>query len=261
MAYALRAILATAHLQLTVTFKRPAFRFAAFIQPLMFVSITYFMFRFADKQDLQVFVVIGSGMAGLWSSIVYSSAGDIDRERSMGTLESLILAPVDFRLVMLGKVLGNGLLGLISMVLSLLYAWLFYGAQLRFSHPGLLLLGIFLVMVSCVAMSLLLAPLFTLSRSSNALMNGLEYPLFMLSGILFPVESLPVWLKPVSFLLAPTWAMRILRQSYQAVPDTAAIWQDSGILIGLTLLYLLLTNWLHRYMERAVRIDGSLGVE
>ncbi len=257
----IRAVLATARVQLTNTFSRPAFRFVAFIQPLVFVTITFFMFRHTGRSDMMLFVVMGSGMAGLWSSIIYSSAGDIDRERWMGTLESLFLAPVDFRAIMLGKVLGNGFLGMGSLVLSVLYATLIFGVRVKVSQPWVLALGLTVLILSCSVMALLLAPVFTLSRSSSALLNGLEYPFFVLSGILFPVESLPGWVQPFSYLLAPTWAMRILRQGFARELDVSLLQVNIACLLGLTLLYIAALGLLYRVMAKRARMDGTLGVD
>jgi ABC-2 type transport system permease protein len=50
------------------------------------------------------------------------------------------------------------------------------------------------------------APLAILWRSVGRFLSGLEYPVFALSGFLFPVLLLPVWFLPISVALPPYWA-------------------------------------------------------
>jgi ABC-2 type transport system permease protein len=39
----------------------------------------------------------------------------------------------------------------------------------------------------------------------------LEYPIWLIAGLLVPVSTLPIWIHPVSWLLAPTWGMEAIR--------------------------------------------------
>ena len=41
----------------------------------------------------------------------------------------------------------------------------------------------------------------------------LEYPVWLVTGLLVPLAVLPGWVTPVSWVLAPTWGMRALRAS------------------------------------------------
>lgn len=257
----LQAIAGACYVQLYNTMRRPVFRFSALVQPLIFVTIAHFMLRHSGQTSTAVFVLIGSGIAGLWSSILFSSAGEIERERIMGTLEGMFLTPTDFKVIMFGKVLANGLLGLLPLVLSLVYGYVLYGVRLTTYHPGVLVLGFVLLCSSCMVMAMTLAPLFALSRSSNALMNGLEYPLIVLSGVLFPAELLPIPLKWISYLLAPTWAMRILRMSFTPTLSLPDLQFYVAALLGITLAYAIAMRFLYQTMERQVRITGSMGVE
>ena len=122
-------VLHTARIQLFFTLRRPAFRFVTFIQPFVIMLITYFMLAQTARDHFLAYSILGSGLAGLWSSIIYSSAGDIERERSIGTLEMLFISPTSFGMIMLGKVLGNMLLGLTSFALSFFYGYLIKSRQ------------------------------------------------------------------------------------------------------------------------------------
>ena len=71
---------------------------------------------------------------------------------------------------------------------------------------------------------MLIATTFVLYRHANALGNLLEYPIWLITGLLVPVATLPLWVKPISWLLAPTWGMEAIRgATIGAEPPSLAI--------------------------------------
>lgn len=245
--------------QLRNTFARPMFQFVLFFQPLAYAVVTFYLF-FAPGRDLLPYVLAGSGLMSLWGSVVFSSASDIDRERYTGNLEFLLIAPTPFYATMLSKVLANTALGLASVALTAVYARVICGVPLRLDHPGLFALALALVAASFVAVAMVMAAAFTLSRNVRGLMNGLEYPIFLVGGFLFPVEVLPAWVRPISYALLPTWGVRVLRQSLTAGPPPAAFWTSAAVVVALGTAYWALSVWLFRVIERRVRDKGELAL-
>ena len=73
-------------------------------------------------------------------------------------------------------------------------------------------------------LGLVLASTFVLYRNANALSNLLEYPVWLICGFLVPLFLLPGWVRPISWVLAPTWGMRAIRESALGgtpLPDVA----------------------------------------
>jgi ABC-2 type transport system permease protein len=69
-----------------------------------------------DKgMDAAMFVVVGSGLTGLWSSLLFISGNSINFERWTGTLESLVAIPTPFEVIVFGKNLANVVQSLLSM--------------------------------------------------------------------------------------------------------------------------------------------------
>ena len=91
-------------------------------------------------------------------------------------------------------------------------------------------------------------------------MNCIEIPFILLCGMAFPVEILPVWLQSVSRCLAPTWAVELLRMAVNGVTDAAAFWQGFAVLTVLSAVLAVISAWLYRVIDRAVRINASLEV-
>jgi len=239
------------------TFARPTFQFVLFFQPLFYAVMTFYIFQ-RSGQELLPYLLAGSGLMNLWTSVVFSSAGDIDRERFSGNLEFLLVAPTPFYLTMLAKVLANTVLGLATVALTAVYARVVCGVPLRVAHPALVFAALVLVSVSFVAVAMLMAAIFTLSRNSRGLINGLEFPVFLVCGFLFPVEILPPWTRPISYAMLPTWGVRVLRGALEANPPAGALLTAAALVVGLGLIYGALSVWLFQVIERRVRVRGDL---
>ena len=61
--------------------------FTVLVQPMLIALLALWMLR--DKgQEYAIFIVVGSGLTGLWSSLLFISGNSINFERWSGTLES-----------------------------------------------------------------------------------------------------------------------------------------------------------------------------
>ncbi|AWB43698.1 hypothetical protein DCC85_05340 [Paenibacillus sp. CAA11] len=254
-----QALLQTARVQMRLSMARPVFQFVIWISPFFYATISFFIYGRTSREALVNYVVLGSGFMSLWSSIVYSSASDINRERYYGTLENIFAAPIPFSIILLGKIIGNTLWGMLSMGLSTLYLVVIFGARLEAAHPLLLGLALVLVSLALIIFAFFMSLFFTLSRQAEALMNFLEYPIYLVCGFLFPVAILPGWIQPLSYLLPPTWAIQLLRSTLME-KELSVILQQMGVLIILTLIFAGIAWYCYQAVERKARIDGKLGV-
>ena len=60
-------------------------------------------------------------------------------------------------------------------------------------------------------LGLVLASTFILYRNANAMSNLLEYPVWLVTGLLVPLSLLPGWVEPIGWVLAPTWGVEAIR--------------------------------------------------
>ncbi|MBJ8107564.1 ABC transporter permease [Bacillus cereus group sp. N8] len=254
-----KVILSSLVVHMKQSLSRPTFRFIIILQPILYSILFYFMFKNSDVSNIGEYIVIGTGILNLWSSIIFSSAGDIERERYMGTLEIIYATPSDFRIIFLGKVLGNLLLGIFSMVLSFIFVTLVFKIDITIISPLAFFVSLFFTIISFTVISLLMAFLFTLSRSSRMLMNSMEYPIYILCGIIFPISILPKYVQYISFVLSPTWGVKLLRQSMTGITNYSDFYIDLSVLLILTAIYLFLVIVLFRKIDYRTRMKGNLG--
>lgn len=256
----MKVVFSTFKLHLTQSFSRATFRFCIIVQPLIYTFILYMMYKDSSQANYINYVILGSGLTSLWSSICFSSAGDIERERYAGTLENLFCCPSRFTSIIIGKVLANTFLGLTGMALSLVFARIFFNGSLYINNGLLFFLCFLLMIFSFICIAMVISPIFTLSKNARALMNCLEYPIFILCGFVFPVDFLPNFVKPISYLLSPTWAIKILRDSSMGITNYSLFYKEIGILCVICCIYLIISKLLFIEIDKNTRINATLGV-
>ena len=114
---------------------------------------------------------------------------------------------------------------------------------------------------SFVSFGLLLAPIFMVNPSIQNLQNGLEFPIYILAGFMFPVLLLPNWTTPLSYILAPYWAARALHATSSGNAPLGEVAFSWGMMLLFGLIYLGISSVLFRVMMRKARIDATLDMQ
>ncbi len=255
-----RSLLHTIFVHMKLSIARPMFKFIIWISPLFYSTLAIFIYGTQSTETLFHYVVLGSGFMALWSSIVFSSASDVNRERFYGTLEMIFISPIPFAVTLIGKIFANTLWGLVSMVLSFIYLKFVFRLDLVFHHPWLFLAALAFVLAALSVFSFFLALAFTLSRQAEALMNFIEYPIYLICGFLFPITYLPNWVQGISYILPPTWAIQLLRDVSAEKLSTNSVTFSFTAIALLTALYIIIGIYFYRLMDKKARISGKLGV-
>ena len=256
---AFRVIWDTLRLQMKNSFVRPMFRFCLIINPIANTVLIYEMFRNSGQENFGVYVILGAGLMGLWSCICFSSAGDVNRERWSGTLSMIFASPAGFQLIIFGKILGNTLLSLLTLLLSYVTAKILYGVSISVAYPLYTALAMGCAVVCFIVFSTLIAYLLTLSRKTQLYMNLIDIPVILLCGFVFPVDFLPRWIQPLSNALPPTWAVRLLRLSLD-LTGAVEFWHTLGTLTMVTVLYGVVSALLYIIIDKQIRKSATLEV-
>ena len=226
------------------------------LQPIIFATIAFFMFRSGDRPGGLLYAALGAGLMGIWSSTLFGSGGAIQWQRWQGTLEVIVAAPARFLWVMLPLTIATATIGIYSVVGTLAWGRLFFGIPLDFAHPLQVAIAIPATILSLGALGLLLASTFVLYRNANAFANLLEYPVWLATGLLVPLTLLPSWVGPISWVLSPTWGMIAIREA--ALGGSA--WVELAMCAGLGVVYLVLGSVALRNFERLARSRATLSL-
>jgi ABC-2 type transport system permease protein len=177
----------------------------------------------AASFDFKTFIYPGVlAMSVLFTAIF--SAGSIVWDREFGFLREILVAPVSRAAIVIGKCLGGATIATFQGVIFLCLAWFAhvpYNPVLILGLIGMLLLLSF----TLTAFGVMMAARIKQFQAFMALTQMLVFPLFFLSGALYPLAGLPAWLTvltrldPLTYVVGP---MRHLVFSHLNVPPQIA---------------------------------------
>jgi ABC-2 type transport system permease protein len=233
--------------------------FGVVIQPLLIAIMAIYMLLERDASR-GIYVVVGSGMTGLWTSLLFRGTFNINAERFMGTLEGIVASPSALATVVIGKTLASVTLSLLSMIFSYSLASLVFHFSLSVAQPVPFVLSVLVMVLAFISFGLLISPLMAVNLSLSGWVNALEYPMYILGGFLFPILLLPGWSNPLSYVLAPYWAARVLHATSSGVATPADILLSWAMMLLLGSVYVAASYRLFKVVLHRARVDATLSL-
>ena len=188
---------------------------------------------------LQYLGYVMPGVIGLTLQLltVMLMAISIPRERERGTLDQLLATPITRTELILGKLLPYFGISLLNVGTILVVADRWFNIPVQEGLPLLLLLCALFVLTS-LATGLLIS---AISHSQfQAVQIAVFYvlPVFMLSGAYAPIEAIPDYIRPISYLFPLMYFSRAVRAVTLRGGGFLIIWKDAAILAGFVLVFL-----------------------
>jgi ABC-2 type transport system permease protein len=154
----------------------------------------------------------------------------ISQEKEIGTMDGMMVAPVNRLSILLGKTLAQTGRGLIQGVIILGLAIGIFGVAIQGSIAlvfALLLLGVF----SFVGLGIVITSFTKDQETAQMLMMTLMFPMMFLSGVFFPIQQMPWYMQDISKALPLTYASDALRKVMVLGADIPQISTDLIVLI------------------------------
>jgi ABC-2 type transport system permease protein len=228
----------------------------AVLWPLFFATVAFFMFRSGHGASALGPIGLAAAVMGIWTATSVPASAALQRERWLGTLELLVVAPRHLALILLPITLAASTVGLYCVAGTLIWARLLFGIQIAIVHPPLFALGLVVTVLTIGALGFLMAVTFVGSRRAWSIGAALEYPIWLVCGFLVPVSILPGWVQPISWALGPTWGMRAVREAaYGGAPLGPIL-----LALGLAGVYLALGVALLRVVLDSARRRATLSL-
>jgi ABC-2 type transport system permease protein len=183
--------------------------------------------------DLRSSTYIVPGLIGVLLSLtlILVTGMAIVREREKGTLEQLIVTPIEKASLMIGKIVPFILVGYVQMTVVLVLGKLLFDIPVRGSLVLLYVVTIGFI-VANLALGLLVS---TVTETQGQAMQAgffLLMPNILLSGFMFPREAMPEAAQWIGNALPLTYYLRILRGILLKGAGFAQIWPDALVLVG-----------------------------
>jgi ABC-2 type transport system permease protein len=163
-------------------------------------------------------------------------------ERSNGTLERVLATPVTEGEVVTGYAVTFGTLGIIQVALLLSIAILVFNIMVV-GNVLLAFLAVAILAVTCQALGILLSSLAKRPEQAIQFFPFVVLPAFLLSGVFWPIQAIPEWLRPFSYLVPPTYAVDACRAVMLKGWGLEKIWPDLAALVLFAILFLGLAVW------------------
>ena len=166
------------------------------------------------------------------------TAISLSREKEQGTLEVLLVSPLRPWQIIVGKVLPYLGLGFAITCLVLVAARVVFHVPVRGSVTLLLAESVLYTIVS-LSLGVLVAARTTSQRAAMlGALVGTLMPTALLSGMIFPIASMPGWLQPVTNLVPARWFIVIARGIMLKGVGITYLWHETLVLAGMALLLL-----------------------
>jgi ABC-2 type transport system permease protein len=171
----------------------------------------------------------------------------IVRERERGTLEQLIVTPVKPWELMLGKILPYTVTASVAGTVAMLAGRVLFGVEVAGS---LLLLAAasVLFLLSSLGLGLFISTLAQTQAQAMQVAMFVMLPSMLLSGFLYPRDTMPAVIQPLSLLTPMTYYLQILRGIMLKGVGLAELWPQIGPLALFGLIVFSLSAW--RFQKR-----------
>lgn len=166
------------------------------------------------------------------------TALSLTREKEIGTMEALLVSPLRPVQIIAGKVIPYLLIGVVSTIAVLIEARVLLHVPLRGSAVLLVAEGVLFIIVSLSLGILISARTSSQRVAMMGAMVGTMLPTAMLSGFIFPVESMPRVLQWVSALVPARWFVEIARGIMLKGTGLAYLWPETLVLAAMALALL-----------------------
>jgi ABC-2 type transport system permease protein len=151
------------------------------------------------------------GTIGIATMIVmFNLSLGLVREKEQQTIEQLLVTPISRFAVMAGKLIPYAIFGALDFLLvTLLSVWIF---DLPFRGSILAIAALALVFIAaCLAQGALVATLTTTEQVAQFALALFVVPSILMTGLVFPLEAIPRWLRPVAWGLPATYFIDAMR--------------------------------------------------
>ncbi len=185
------------------------------------------------------------GVMGLVLIIICSimTSVSIVREKEHGSFDLLCVSPFSPRAMIVAKVVPYAVLSLVNFLSIVALSYWVLHVPLRGSFFVLLLFSFVYILLG---LSLGMCISTFVARQSNAIIIsgiGMIMPTLLLSGMLFPLESMPGVLRWLSYIVPARWYIAGVRLVMIQGAGLLSIWREMVVLLSMTISMLSLALW------------------
>jgi len=159
-------------------------------------------------------------------------------ERTSGTLDRLLASPIKEWEIVLGYAFAFGIMGCVQSGLLITFGVIVFGISIVGNVILAFFVAVLLALVS-VNLGILLSSAAKNEAQAVQFIPMIIAPAFLLAGIFWPIEAIPELIRPVSYIIPPTYAVEAMRSVMVRGWGLDKIWKDLLILSFFAILLLI----------------------
>src|SRR5690554_1870738 len=156
-------------------------------------------------------------------------------ERKGRSFDRLLLAPISLSTMVAAKLSGAILFGLFNAFVPVLFASFFI--DLAGINWGIVLLAVFLIAVTSTLLGLMIAVSAKEVFEAQTFSSFFRFPMLFLCGLFLPISSLPIFLRPISYLLPLTYGTDLLGEAILGTGTLPPVLCTIVLLVFATVLF------------------------
>ncbi|WP_244895415.1 ABC transporter permease [Evansella clarkii] len=172
---------------------------------------------------------------------------DLVDMRRKGLIKRLRMTPADMNMFGFSDMVMRLIFSVVQIILLSLIGVFIFGANLFINFAGLIVVFL-LGALSFNAIGYFFSSFSKTTEAFMGIANIVNFLMMFLSGVFFPVETMPDWLQPVSNVLPLTYFVDGLRETmiYETSIFNAELWTGIGIMILWGAVTFMLGSWLYK---------------
>jgi len=223
------------------------------LMPLFFLAFLALPMSFASRipvlEGTGYLDFLAPGIVGMTLLFAGTMSGaSVIWDKEFGFLKEVLVAPVNRFSVILGRSLGGMTTAIIQ---ALIIVGIAAAMGVKLSSVSGFFLAILIMIFTCATFTgfgLIIATKLGNLEGFMAIMNLIVFPIFLLSGAMFPVQAMPSWLKYIMYVNPLTYGVDGLRGTLIGVA-AFPLWLDFTVLIISCLALATLGSYFFSRME------------
>ena len=243
----IRGLYAIWYRELLVFLREPSRLVGAIIQPLLWLVI----FGTGLGSIIEPGAVSGANyqqflfpgilvMTVLFSSLFFGLYIILDKR--IDFLKEVLVAPLNKSTMFFGKALGGSTDGLLQIIILMILGVIFFGIHFNLLTIILTFIIVILLLIAVTSLGLAIGSIMDSPEGFGLISSFVIFPLFFLSGALFPVTKLPIWLKIIVTINPVSYSVDALRSVILGI-TSYGLFLDFAAMIAFAIITVIVGTW------------------
>lgn len=258
-----KAAMARAYVRVVGANREPSWLLTEVILPVLSVCAYVLIYRaIGAPKEYEAMVVVGGAVIPYWMVVLWSMAAQFFWEKQVGNLDLYLASPMHPVALLLGMALGGMVMASVRTILILLFGIFVFDITFQVaSYPMLLVIFLF-TLTALFSMGMAAASVFFLTGRAGIKINiVLMEPVWLLSGVYFPVKHLGFVAGIIASAIPLTLGLDGMRQLILEKGDQfgfLSVQTETTILAIMTIVFTIAAFWLIARMEEKGKKDGLI---